>query len=398
MERKYSRGYTRTDEYENEQKKSRRSPAAIIIMVLFAVAVIAIIVHTYVKRRTTYTDYEVTATREVSGGAKYIRYAEGYIRYTSDGAEATGDDGGIKWNVSYNMKEPVADVCGDYAAFADRGGRTLCITDGSGANYSISTPDDIVSVSVASQGITAVWTDAGEEDHIYIYNLGGEILIELETRVVKDGFPIAIELSPDGRKFVTSYVRLGDEQESWITFYNFGAVGQNYADKIVGSFSYGNRLVPDIRFMNDDRVCVFYENGCTIYKMPEIPEELKTITFENNLAGISSGNKYICLSERQSSGGTALRLYDSNGNSVSEIITGMDYSGLYVGDEELIVYNNSACIIYRTDGEEKFRTQMKDSIRLMYPTNSEDKYTAICENRIDSIRLVTEKEEADREE
>ena len=50
---------------------------------------------------------------------------------------------------------------------------------------------------------------------------------------------VAMALSQDGRKLVTSYLSLGNGKlESWVTFYNFGDVGQNYVDNMVGSYSF----------------------------------------------------------------------------------------------------------------------------------------------------------------
>ena len=101
------------------------------------------------------------------------------------------------------------------------------------------------------------------------------MLLDIRTEVRKSGFPVAMALSPDGSKLVTSYIQAGQNQESWITFYNFGDVGQNYSDKIVGSYSFKDSLIPDVRFIGNERVLVTSSDMSILYKFREVTEQIK---------------------------------------------------------------------------------------------------------------------------
>ena len=194
--------------YEESRENSSRKPNRFIIFLvaLLIIATLAIIIVSNYKKRHTYTSYEDLGGFNVPVASKYIRYGDGFVRYTSDGAEASFD-GKSLWNFSYDLKRPIADVCGDYCVIADRGGNEIRITDGKGGNNKIVVSDKIVDVRIASQGVIAVWTGLVEKDHIYLYSADGTMLLDLETSVNSNGFPTAMDLSEDGKKLVVAFAK-----------------------------------------------------------------------------------------------------------------------------------------------------------------------------------------------
>lgn len=375
--------------YEENDERSGRKPNRVIIvliMLLIIASLIIIIVSNY-KKRHTYTSYENMDAFAVPDGSMYIRYGDGYVRYTSDGAEATCN-GDSLWNISYDLKRPIADVCGDYCVIADRGGNEIRISDGKGGNGKINVSDKIVDVRVASQGVVAVWTGLVEKDHIYIYNAEGTMLLDIETSVNSNGFPTAIDLSDDGKKLVVAFAKFEDETQSWVTFYNFDGVGQNEPDRIVGSFEYPDQIIPDIRFIDNSSVAVFYENGCTLYSMKEVPSEITTYSMER-LKAIANDSDHICMAANEADGTTSFTIMDKKGNISREIATGITFGGMYIEGDELIVYNDTSLIIFYLDGEEKFRSQITGGMRSIYPAGK-DKYTIINAGSVSTIHLLTE--------
>lgn len=379
------------EEQGNQPEGRKVSRLAVAACILFLLGIIAIFIYKGVKDNSDYI-HEVVSVQEVFNQNRYIKYGDGYIKYNSDGAEARAA-GKTSWNISYNMKKPIADVCGDFAAFADKGMQTLCITDGQGANYSINVPEKIVAISVAAQGVTAVWADALSKDHIYLYDVNGVLLIDIETSIADDGFPLSMDLSDDGKKLVTSYMRTEDEITSWVTFYNFGSVGQNYAGRVVGSYSFKGKIMPEVRFVNNERVCVFGEDECILYRMKEKPSELATQDTVR-LSAVCSDSEHICLAESETDGTHTITVFDADGKSKKTIVTGLSYTGLSVGKEELIVYNNSSIIIYYLNGTEKYRTQIDGGIRNVFPAG-EDQYTVIGGSEVRLIKLVKDKRKSE---
>ena len=382
-----TKNYREQNENEEQKEVKKVSPLAIVISILLLIGIIILLIYRYVWDNGEYV-HVVEATQEVFNQNRYIRYGNGYIKFNSDGAEALAD-GKALWNISFNMKKPIADVCGDFAAFADKGMQTLCITDGQGGNYSINVPEKIVDISVAAQGVTAVWADSLSKDHIYLYDINGVLLIDVETSIADDGFPISMDLSEDGKKLVTSYMKTENELVSWVTFYNFGSVGQNYAGRVVGSYSFAEKIIPEVKFINNERVCAFGEDGCILYRMKEKPSELATQD-TTRLSAVCSDSGWVALGEDETDGTSKITIFDADGKSKKTIVTGLSYTGMSLSKEELIIYNNSSIIIYDLNGSEKYRTQIEGGIRNVFPAG-ENKYTIIGGSEVKLIKLIKDK-------
>ncbi|MCR5204875.1 MAG: DUF5711 family protein [Lachnospiraceae bacterium] len=384
-----SENYNEQTEYDEQGGKRKKNTPAIVILIICILGSVALLIYHNLREKGSYV-HEIISTQEVLSQNRYCRYGEGYIKYNTDGAEAYKDGKAI-WNVSYDMNKPMVDVCGDYAAFADKGMQTVVITDGIGGNYSFNIPEKIVGISVASQGVTAVWTDSLSKDHIYVYDINGVLLLEIETSIATDGFPLSIDISEDGKKLVTSYMKISDDITSWVTFYNFGSVGQNYAGRVVGSYSFKGEIIPEVRFVNNERVCAFGEKNCILYRMKELPTEL-AIQEAPRLSGVCSDDESICLAESETDGTTKITVFDTDGKSKKTIVTGMTYSGMCVEGEELIVFNNSSMIIYYLNGNEKYRTPFDGGIRDIYPSGT-DRYTVVGGSEVRLLQLEHDESE-----
>lgn len=379
--------YTEETEYEQSRKKRRVNTRALLFMLVLGIAIAVVAYFGFLKPSSTYTSCVVVANTKAADGSRYMAYGDGFVRYTSDGAEAVRGGTPI-WNVSYSMKKPVADTCGSYCVFADKGRQEMCITDGTGANYRIDVPAKIVDVCIASQGVVAVWTDSVDKDNIYLYDIKGSMLLDIETDIAENGFPLAFDLSEDGTKLVTSFIKIGDEMTTWVTFYNFGDVGQNYTDRMVGSYSFPNKLIPSVKFINNERVCVYAEDECILYRMREIPEELATQEAPR-LSAVCNSKDYVCLAQDETDGTTSLTIFDNNGKLQKKLLTGISYTGMYFGDEELIVHNNTSCVIYYLDGSEKFRTQFDGGVKSVFPAGN-NRYYLVGSSEVREIELRTD--------
>ena len=384
-----------TSEYEGPER--RRSRGAIVVMVLLGLAIIAVIVYTYILKKTTYTSYDTVSSVANIPNASVLRTEKGFILYNNDGAEGHDGSGNVIWKVSYDFASPIAAVGGDYAAFADKGANAVHVTDGTGSNHVINVSEKIAGICVASQGVTAIRTDGGDFDHIYIYDISGNMLLDIKTEVRKAGFPIAMAMSPDGRKLVTSYLQVGQTQESWITFYNFGDVGQSYADKIVGSYSFEDSLVPDVRFVGSERVLISDGRKSILYKFRELPEEMARFEGEGVTSSITSHGNYFAIARKLSDGTSKISVYDANGSADSSVETGMTFDRIWVSDGELILVSGDACVIYRKNGKEKFRSRLNETIDLVFASGSKATYTVVENGITEVIRLKAGEEQTKAE-
>ena len=204
------------------------------------------------------------------------------------------------WNSTYDMHNPIVDTCGEYVVISDKGNKSLELINEAGHVNSLEVLYPIIKAEVANQGVIAVLMDGGDENYTQFFSPTGKNLVDSRTIVEEHGFPVDFSLSRDGQKFVTSYISInGGLVQSKVTFYNFGAVGQNYEAKIVGGFDYGQTLISKVEFINNDTVCVFGDDKFNIYNMEEIPKLIFEEPFETEVKSISFNEDYIGIIKRE---------------------------------------------------------------------------------------------------
>lgn len=378
-------------DYGNRRKRYRRNRAIIFISLL---VLIIIIVAIYLIRlfNRNYQDYEVmdriTNTEENLGG--YLEYNSAVVRYSKDGAVAVDNKGNLLWNGSYEMADPIADTCGDYVVIADRGSKQLHIFNKKGLAGSITTNHPIIKVQVANQGVVAILMIEGDTSYIELYNLEGNLLGEKITNMVKYGYPMDFSLSNDGKKVAATYLCINKgEIINNILFLNYGEVGKNYTDRTAGALIYENALVPRITFLDNDTVCAFKEDGLLIFTMEEIAELAKDETIEGEIKSVLYNEKYagLVLNENGEQS-KRLLLYDLKGNQVLNMELNFNYDTIYLSGDEIIMFNDLTCVIYKANGREKFRYTFTTNISAIYPINNLDRYFFVNPKEILEIQLV----------
>ncbi len=377
---------------EEESRGGGKKTLLLIGVVLLLVLLVVLVVH-FGKSRT-YEGYTVLCDmnfRQV-GETEVFAYKDGFLYVLRDGTVAVDSDGKKLWNVTYDMKSPRAAVEGDCAAIGDRGNRRLYICDGTGSVNNIDVPYPIVDVDISSECIAAVWTNAELEDHVYLYDINGTMLLDIMTTARGSGFPLDISLSPDGRKLVTSYVNVeSGNTVSWVTFYNFGGVGQSYVDKIVGTFSYESDIVPRVEFPDNDKVAVLRQNEAEIFSYREIPElsamiepegRIKSIFFdgadaigfvlekgsvkEDEDTGKTDG-KVTEEEEKSKQGSYEIETYSLSGSRIGRFEMSGDYTGIAGKNGSIFVYGPAFFKVYSSSGVAKYSGSDTQGIREILP-------------------------------
>lgn len=378
--------------YEIRKKRHKRI-IALIAVILSVAAVFVVYVAINLILHKSYTSYKVIhkQERQDSSTAQYERYGSGMIRYSRDGAMAMDSAGNLLWNGTFEMRDPILDVQDKYVVVSDRGNKTLQIFNGEGKMTTVNVPYSIITSKIANQGVVAVLMDGDGVNYIKLYSEEGKELVDISTVNENDGFPLDITLSEDGRKLVTSYMSINDGKvHSVITFYNFGGVGQNYVDKIVGAEDFGQSMVPRIEFVNNDTICAFGDNSFALYSMEQIPKEICKETFNSEIKSIFYSNKYVgfILYNGEGTDKYRLLLYDLNGKIVLDKGINYEYDNVYISGDEIILYTNLEWVIMRTSGQIKFHYTFDNDISYILPVNNLDKYIIIDNVNIQEVKLT----------
>lgn len=384
------------DEIKLAKAKKRRLINRIIIAVA-ALAVISYIAYSVWDgmRNKEYHGYTVEASYDRSDGntVVYKNYGDNILKYSRDGAMALDSDGNTLWNGSYEMQNPMIDCCGSYVAIADEGGKEIYVYSGtdSGSRIDVSLP--IKNIRVASQGVVAVVLEDDKSNSINIYDPYSntdKLLVEVPTNVKTDGYPVDIALSPDGNSLVTAYLSVENGvTESKVCFYNFSEVGQD-KNRVVGGKTYDTSMAVKLEFISDNSVCVFLDNGFSIFSNMKQPEELCQETFENEIKSVvyEKGHVGYIFEQNDNENRYNIKLYNSKGNL--ELDTGIDYDydKVYMDNSELIFLSEKDCNIIKKNGSHKFEGMFDTGVQYLFGTGSSSKYFMIDDRMIRIIKLT----------
>lgn len=376
-----------------EAAKLNRKRYLISVLAVVCLLVIAGIIFFGRKKEKVYNTYETVDTVPLStdSSVRYCAYNGGYISYGRDGAAAFDARGEQRWNVAYVMKNPIVSVCSGYAVLADKGGSQFCIVDGNGTASRFELTEKIASVKIASQGVTAVMATGEERDHIYLYEPDSSgALVDIMTVTKNNGFPLALALSQDGRKLVTSYVSIESGScVSWVTFYNFGEVGQNYVDNMVGSYSFDD-LVPEVAFVTNDTAMICREGGIVFYRVTEVPKALAKEDFTQRIRSVFYSSDYtgVVLEKASDSGEKQLVMYqNARGKKVLDMDFVGEYKGIYTSGKDIVCYDSGRLTIYNIEGKQKLRMDIEKNINAVFPVDDSTRYILIGNETADIIQL-----------
>jgi hypothetical protein len=376
----------------DQRKRKHKQVITIITLISVFVCLGILVLFIDLLIHKNYTSYQVihSTKRSDSNSAEYTGYKSGVIRYSNDGAMAMDGAGNLLWNGTYEMKDPIVDVCGKYAAVSDRGYKMVEIFDGEGKMTTVTVTHPIVKTKIAEQGVIAVLMSEDNLDYISFYSADGEALVDIRTQNSKDGYPVDFALSKDGRKMVTSYITMSDGVvNSKLSFYNFGEVGQNYVSRVVAGLNLGQTIIPNVEFVNNDTVCAFGDNKFTIYSMEETPELVYQEDLKAEVQSVLHSEKYsgLVLKNEDTKDKYRVVIYDLKGKKILDKNMNYDYSTIYLSGDELIMYTNLEWIIWKIGGKEKLHYTFDSDISYILPVNHNDKYIVIDGKDINEVKL-----------
>lgn len=386
---------------KNSGKRKRRNKRKAVIAAVSILIVITALVCIYVWNRAhgePYDSFETvwSGTLNRNAAIEYLPYSNGYMKVSRDGAEAVNSYGSLAWNVSYDMNNPVAATCRECAVVGDFGNKIVYMMDGTGSLYWKNVPYPIREVETSAVGVVAVRMNDGMSDYIQLITLAGEVLVAIKTLENQDGFPVDIALSEDGTKLATSYLVIDDgKADGWIAFYNFGEVGQNYANNLAGVYKY-EEVIPEIRFMDNDTLCAFRKEGVDIFHVPELPERIAEISCDAPILQVSTSKDYLGILTDNTKAGTVARaaVYDKKGQLVFDRTIVEQFDAFLITGDDLVLYSTGACLVMNLNGTLKFNGLLVGrNVREIMPAGERDKLMLFEEESVTTIQFVHAKEE-----
>ncbi|MBO4980759.1 MAG: hypothetical protein J6C84_02540 [Lachnospiraceae bacterium] len=377
--------------YKEKIRKHKLTALYRVLLVLAAFAAVVVLIMVQYKRHI-YTGYDIVSSvaRDTSSDATDMRLKNAILTYSKDGAHCITQDGTVVWNQTYEIQDIKVASNQDVVAIGNYNGRDIYVSNAQKQLGTITTTMPIRDITVSASGyVTAVLADTNVT-WVNTYSPDGQLVYSGQTHMHNSGYPGAISLSPNGELLGVGYVYVdAGILKTNISFYNFGPVGANQSDYLVSGYTYTDLLVPEIRFMNNDTAFAVGDSRLMIYKGAQKPVLEAEYLYDQEIQSVFSNENYVGLVflSDETENRYKMDVYNTAAEKVGTYRFNIDYSDIFFGKDNFVVYNETECVIKTFDDMEKYNGYFSKSVNIMIPTTTAYKYVLVTDNSIDVIQL-----------
>lgn len=360
------------------------------LFVIFVFALLGTLVYVQLKNQV-YTSYVILSSiaRQQYDSSVCLSYGNGFLSYSGDGISYTDAKGNAVWNQAYEMQEPMVRVAGSKVAVADYNGHIIYSISQDGNYIEIDTNLPIREIAVSESGMVAAVLEDTGITWIYLYSSMGETIAYIRTTMQNSGYPSALALSPDGTLLAVSYLTVDNgTAKSSVAFYNFSSVGQNYVDNFVSGSDYADAVISFLAFLNNDTSFAVADNRLVIYGGGQRPKSVADVLLNEEIQSIFYNESHIGLVFLDTTGNGKYRLdvYNTSGLVETSLYFDMDYKDIIFRKDNIIIYNETQCLLANMNGVERFNGDFQTPYLLFAPIRG-NRYLAVSQESIDIIEM-----------
>ncbi|MCF0134391.1 MAG: hypothetical protein HUJ72_11035 [Blautia sp.] len=361
-------------------------------LIVFSVAAIVILATVLFLTKRSYHNYRViqTSDQEDTISTKYVEMDGKIFRYSPDGASLVDSKLNTLWNETYSMQNPIAHVNGDKAVVADRDGTLLEIFDKNGYTGSVTTSYSIVKAKVSKRGLVAAILSNNDDTWINFYSYDGSLIAENQTTIDDPGYPLDVAVSDDGSVMMVTYQFVdGSKTTSYVAFYNFGDVGQNEDDRIVSGYTYEGVVIPQIEYLSSAYSIAIRDDGFSIYKGKQIPQESKTQKVDGEIVSTFFDNDRVGLVFKNNDKDKmyTMKVYNMSGKQEFEKDFNIPYTSIRISGDSILMYNSSQICVVSSSGAERYLGTVDGTVKDFFKLGM-NRYLLVLDNGVNLIKLV----------
>ena len=380
---------TARENYKSKLKKHRAMNMYKTAIFIVLVVVIAIIIYARYESHV-YTGYEVLDSHEriAPDSQKDLRLGDCFVSYSHDGIHCIDASGRTVWDQGYEIQDIKMDICDDVVAVASYNGRDIYILNKEEKLGSIKTNLPIRDITVAKTGRVTAVLNSSDSALINTYSPKGDLLYSGQMHMSGSGYPVSIALSPGGNLLCVSFIYVdAGTIKSTVAFYNLTEVGDNYTDFLVSSYDYTDLIVPEVGFLDDSTAYAVGDERFMIYKGSDQPESIGEHLFRDEIKSVYAGEGYLALVYKGDETKYRADVYNTSDDLVGKFDIDFDYADILFEKDDLVIYNDSRCLIYTYRGREKFDGSFRNGVRLIVPTDKAYRYVLSTQISVENIRL-----------
>lgn len=375
-----------------QRTRVRRRRAKRIFLACILILVI-IVLYFLQNSRCNYYTYKEEKETENSNEVTYQTFADGYIKYSSDGVEYQKQFGKAVWNVPVSYQHPYSVQSSSYLLLADKSSNVLTIFDVNGKVNTLTLKYPVLQAGVSDQGIIEVILEGGSSSFIQMYDVEGNMIADMKTSIDETGYPVTAAISPDGTQLAVSYFAIsGMSAKTSIAIYDFGRQLQGNNVTLKGGFDYKDFMIPKLTFTSKKMLAAFGEDKTYFYDVSDKPELVRTLEFKDNIESVFEGKRHIGYildnSEDMEEGRYRLCLYNKSGFKKLDVPVDMNYESIRMVGNEIFAIRENECTIINTKGRIIFQEALKgSSIESILPAFGWRTYHVIFRDRIVKMQL-----------
>jgi hypothetical protein len=381
------------DEELNEKIRQHRKKILRRVIEVLALVVIVFIIFKLIYAVQKYDDYEVKSSieRDSTNITKFEEFSKYILEYSNDGVLCMTKNGTLIWNQAFEMVSPMIETCGEYLVVYDQGGTQIYIVSEEGLQKKIETTSAIQTVALAQQGTIAVLMKENDESRIKLFDKKGNELANGKFYDNKGSIPVDIALSKNATKMAVSMVDVtGKAVSSTITFYNFGTVGQSEIDNNVGTYSFDGTLIPEIKFVSDNRMIALGTDKILVFEGSQKPEVDREIKLTERVQSFFCNEKYIGIvyDKRDSENAWHIEVMDLRGKVITKFDTQIAYEKIeFLSNNEICITSKTECEIYTRLSTKKFSYTFDKEIYSIIANGKGQNYIFIFKETAEEVRL-----------
>lgn len=374
-----------------KKRKHRRIRPKKLLTAVFLAAMVLSGTYLLVTNHLYHDMYQtVSYKRETSESNRYASFRNCIIRYGRNGVTFLNRKNEVIWIQPGQFQNPVLDVNGQTFAVADSGGNSIQIFTEKGLKGEFETNLPIEKFSLSNQGIVSAILKNENSPMIVTYDSTGNVLVENQVVIGNVGYPVALEMSPDGTVLMVSYLEMKSSTlKTRVACYNFTEEGEDQENHQVSMEEYEDSVMPEIFFMDASTSVVVGDHSFVISKGNRIPEKKAEVELSREIRSTFHTDRYIgfiLLNEEKS--GYELRLYNKSGKQIMNRAISGEFSNVYMEGNEIILYEGSRCSIYTSMGMPRFDGDLKEDILMMIPMEGINQYMLMSTDELRVIYLA----------
>lgn len=372
-----------------EKNRQRKFRMRIAIAALVALVAMSFILY---NKLYTFTDYVIAKSYDntASDGSHYEAVGKNLYRYNSDGVSCVTRENEMLWSITYNMQAPIVDICAETMVIGEQQGNQIYVVNQEGLVGNFETSLPILKVRVSQQGVVAAVLQDENVTWVNLYKSDGDSIASDKTTVSESGYPLDIDLSPDGQKLAVSYLGVKEGNiTSDVVFYHFGSAGQSKKNNVVSSTSFTEKVVPEVYFTSNSQAIAVTDDGFVVFKGSDEPTESASVTFEEEIVITFHDEERIGFLFDSSEEGYTYRMeiYNYRGKRKTSREINTEFDEIKIQNDQILMYSDKKCDVFTMSGQKRFSSAYEKEIEEIFYFSEYRKYLVITNDSFDRIRI-----------